>query len=790
MVKTTNLPPEVERLWRLGFAIHWLKPNSKVPVESGWTSGERLSLETLQKTFRRAYNFGVRLGRASCVSGGYLAIVDVDVKSNSSRARDEALAKVAELFPQTKNGPYLESGRGNGSRHYYVRLHEPLRGDEVKARSEKIVKVKMPSVAPSKREATELTDKEISEGWRLRPAWEISLLSEGRQAAIVGSIHPDTGKPYVWGKAVNGSGKDIPLLETVPGLTNPVANRLKAEGDRTHLRGPERREPFELADVDVDTLPLSKDQRAALVEGRRVNDRSAKVFELCIVLAAAGVADETILSVFTQRGLYLGETAFDHAKTSNRQRAARWVEKYCLRKAKSRVHDTPFDVEEIPNDSKLKEASEKDKSTKAARRAEKQTFERIWPEGFSRQDLPWEREIVLKHLGANVAPVAKCTLANIHLILSNRAERKDYVRLEEFSQRIVWECDTPWGIPKGAERSSGNEDAVKIKAWFADEYKIEPPNTMIDEALLLTAHAHKYHVVRDYLNGLEWDNVDRLSGAFKNYLGAVMPEPYLSDVSRKFFLACVKRIFEPGCKFDHVVVLEGKQGLGKSTFASILASEKWFLDGLPNFQDKDAALNLIGSWICELGELATLARSTNETAKAYIVRQTDKVRPPYGHRRVDYPRSTVFLGTTNQNVYLTDSSGNRRYWPVKVTKCDFAAVVRDRDQLWAEAVWRYHFAPEPLYLKHESLEQARKVQELRRVEDEGDSMRILFRNWLDGEASEGRDTSEIQLMQLFQSLPWGVLPATRGNAMRGGEILKEFGYRKVHRKNGKIWVRK
>src|SRR5690606_4816029 len=377
MVKSNTIPAEVERLWRLGFAIHWLRPKSKIPVEPKWTTGERLDLETLKKTFHRNYNFGVRRVRSMRVAGAYLAGIDVDVKRGSARARDEALAKAVELFPQVKNAPYLESGRGNGSRHYYVRLVEPLRGDEVKARSEKIVKVKMPSVEPSRAEGEKLTDKELAEGWRLRPAWEISFLPEGRQAAIVGSIHPDAGRTYTGGRAVNGSGKDIPLLETVPGASKIVRERLKAEGDRTHLRGPQRARRFNLVDVDPDSLPLTKDQRAALVEGRGVTDRSAYVYKLCIVLAAARVPDETILSVFTQRGLYLGATAFDHAKTSDRQRAARWVEKYCLRKAKSRVNDTPFDVEEIPEptDAHLKKQKAKSQSTSAARRAERSPVE-------------------------------------------------------------------------------------------------------------------------------------------------------------------------------------------------------------------------------------------------------------------------------------------------------------------------------------------------------------------------------------------------------------------------------
>ncbi len=175
-------PAEVKRLWDLGFAIHWLKPKSKVPVSSGWTSGERATVEELNATFRPEYNYGVRLGGASRVSGAFLAIVDVDVKSSLPADRREAIARAIAIFPQIKDGPHLLSGRGNGSRHYYVRVAEPIKGGGHLARSEKLVKVKMPSAEPSKREAEELTDAEIADGWRLRAAWEVSLLCEGQQA--------------------------------------------------------------------------------------------------------------------------------------------------------------------------------------------------------------------------------------------------------------------------------------------------------------------------------------------------------------------------------------------------------------------------------------------------------------------------------------------------------------------------------------------------------------------------------------------------------------------------------
>ncbi len=778
-----KIPAEIERLYKLGFAIHWLRPKSKIPVDSGWTSGPRADLEQLKARFKPAYNFGVRLGAASKVAGAYLAVIDVDVKSDAPKHAKEAHAKLFEVFPQVKHGPHLLSGRGNGSAHFYVRVAEPLRGNEVKARSTDLVKVKMPSVAPSKREAEELTDAELADGIRLRPAWEISILCEGRQSALVGSIHPDTGKAYSWGKPVNGSGKDIPLLDGV----NVVSMRPKSEGDRTAARGPERAPEFELGDIgDASTLPLTKPQLAALTEGEGVKDRSAKVYELCIVLTAAGIPDSTILSVFTDRRFYLGNCAFDHAKTGKRQLAARWVEKYCLRKAKARANETPFDIEEIPSDADLmaKRKRENDCRPKAAPK------ERVWPVGL-KGDEPWCDQIEKKFQGNGRPALVKTTLANV-LIILEKMGGEGFIRFNEFTLRVFWMADTPWGIKAGKERSSGFEDAVRIKIWFADNYKIEPPNSVIDEALMLIAFKNQFHPVKDYLESLEWDGVKRVDRAFRTYFGCQMADPYLRKITRKFFLACITRIYRPGTKFDGVITLEGEQGVGKSSFGQIIAGDDWFINGLPNLHDKDAALNLVGMWICELGELAAVNRSELALVKEFITRDRDNIRPPYGQRRQTFPRTIVFIGTTDKQEYLTDPEGNRRFWPVSVGDCDFDSLNWDRDQLWAEAKWIFDNAPEKLYLKRGGLadQQAKAYQESRRIEDAGDSIKFLLMKWDAVQTPKG-GIVETSLTDLFKlTLTPAFIAKNQANTTAAGKVLRGLGYAKAHTKKGNVWRRK
>jgi len=225
--------------------------------------------------------------------------------------------------------------------------------------------------------------------------------------------------------------------------------------------------------------------------------------------------------------------------------------------------------------------------------------------------------------------------------------------------------------------------------------------------------------------------VPRIDTWLREYLGADMPEPYLSEISRKWLLAAVARIFEPGIKFDHMLVLEGIQGRGKSTVGRMLATtKKWFRDELPDLKDKDAAGALLGSWIIEMGELATLSRSELRVAKAFIVREIDKVRPPYGKRFVERERQCVFFGTTNDDTYLVDPTGNRRFWPCQVDQAKFKALEGDVDQLWAEALFVWGTFGENLWLEGEAKEQAEMIQGSRLVEDVGQLIDHDIAEWL------------------------------------------------------------
>ncbi|QPI84744.1 hypothetical protein I3V23_09115 [Rhodobacterales bacterium HKCCA1288] len=158
---------------------------------------------------------------------------------------------------------------------------------------------------------------------------------------------------------------------------------------------------------------------------------------------------------------------------------------------------------------------------------------------------------------------------------------------------------------------------------------------------------------------------------------------------RKWLISAVARALEPGCKADHVLILEGSQGAGKSTAIRILCGGEAFGDSVPSLHTKDAADYVRGKWIIELAELSSVSKAEVEHVKAYITRTEEKFRPAYGRAEVGYPRRCVFVGTTNRTDYLRDETGNRRFWPVRVDNIDHDLIRHDRDRIWAAALSLY-----------------------------------------------------------------------------------------------------
>jgi putative DNA primase/helicase len=219
----------------------------------------------------------------------------------------------------------------------------------------------------------------------------------------------------------------------------------------------------------------------------------------------------------------------------------------------------------------------------------------------------------------------------------------------------------------------------------ADRFKAKKGD--VQDQMDADARRNRFDPLTDYLQGLKWDGNERLSGWLAKYLGS--PDTaYSRTVGRKALIGSVARALSPGCKNDTMPVLEGDQGTGKSTALRYLFGDRFFVDHLPDFHSKDSFQQLQGAWCVEVAELSALSKADVKDVKQFLSRLVDKFRPPFGRLPVQVPRRSVFWGTVNpeEGGYLRDPTGARRFWPIETGRIDTDAILRDRDQLWAEAV--------------------------------------------------------------------------------------------------------
>lgn len=303
------------------------------------------------------------------------------------------------------------------------------------------------------------------------------------------------------------------------------------------------------------------------------------------------------------------------------------------------------------------------------------------------------------------------SIENAVTVLSNDPDLVGCIALNELQNNIVAVKRLPWR-DVGKESPWVDADDAQLRLYLEQLYGLTSKDRIFD-AVNVVAQANRFHPIRDYLAGCSWDGVPRVDTLLVDYLGADDTE-YTRAVTRKTLVAAVARIYNPGCKFDYMLTLQGRQGLGKSAIIAKLGGP-WYSDTLTTVTGKEAYEQLVGVWIMEVGELAGMRIAESNAVKQFISKSSDRYRPAYGRRIQDFPRQCIFIGTTNEMQFLRDSTGNRRFWVVATPNDPARDMWADLDaetvkQVWAEAR-HYYQAGEPLYLPRELEEQAQQVQE-------------------------------------------------------------------------------
>lgn len=280
-------------------------------------------------------------------------------------------------------------------------------------------------------------------------------------------------------------------------------------------------------------------------------------------------------------------------------------------------------------------------------------------------------------------------LANAELILANAQPWQGVIGYDEFAETTVFRERLP-NSPGGP--SSGQwTDLMDARAAVALQraWQVEFSPATVGQAVELVAQQHRFHPVRDALEALPaWDGERRLEHWLTDFLNVERTD-YVALVGAFFLRGMIKRVYEPGCKFDYCLVLEGEQGLGKSSVARIL-SWHWFCDTDLDLGNKDSLMALPGHWVYEIAEMGSLMKAEERKQKSFLSRMDDEYRPPYGKRLIKVPRQCVFLGTTNEEEYLKDATGGRRFWPVMCYgPFNLDGLRAAMPQLYAEALHDY-----------------------------------------------------------------------------------------------------
>ncbi len=386
----------------------------------------------------------------------------------------------------------------------------------------------------------------------------------------------------------------------------------------------------------------------------------------------------------------------------------------------------------------------------------------------------WRTQLLLTQRGKPQALLANCLTA-----LRSAPEWKEVLAFDQFALTVVAQHATPWG-----HIGAWTDQEDRLTADWLQHQGLAVSTKTTWEAVQTVAQEHGFHPVRRYLNSLHWDRAKRVDGWLPTYLGVEFSN-YSAAVGRRWLISAIARVMQPGCKADCALILEGPQGQRKSMAIEKLSSP-WFTDQIADLGSKDSSLGCAGVWEIELGELVPMSRSDNERIKAFLSRMTDRFRPPYERRIIAVPRQCIFAGSTSASEYLCDESGGRRFWPVECGQIDIELLIRDRDQLWAEALALYQ-GRELWWLDSETLVREAEQEQSDRYDCDPWQELILPFAALRGDVSIGEllheclDKPKGQITQhdknrvarCLRSLGWERYNSRRGSA-------REWRYRPAH----------
>lgn len=357
----------------------------------------------------------------------------------------------------------------------------------------------------------------------------------------------------------------------------------------------------------------------------------------------------------------------------------------------------------------------------------------------------------------------KKNITNLMVHLRNLPGLGKTIRFNEQTQQPEWNG-----------RPIEDHDFIDIR-MIIEQAGFQPNDKDVRPGVMRLAQDHKYNPVRDYLDGLKWDGKPRIDHWLHRLMGAADTD-FVRSISPKVLISAVARIYQPGCQVDTMLVLEGAQGVRKSSAVQVLFGHANAYEVVSSFENhKQLAMSIMGAWGVELAEFVSVSKSHAGSVKGLISMRTDRVVLPYGRALSDLPRRCVFIGTINPGAmgYLTDDTGNRRYWPVTVTKVDLDKLADHRDQMWAEAVHRYR-GNEPWWLSREETALAEEVQ-ADREEDEP---------WLPILSQKLMGINETTTDAAMAALGIDYEKRSRVFQMRAATVLKRLGYARMRARMG------